>query len=257
MSGQGKLDQSLDEIMKDTKPTRAGRGRGPRRAAAVKAAAATAAPAGGVAKKTKAPRGPKAAAPAAAAIPTTGESKIIVSGLVSFPLPQYHSNTTNKFLARRRERGADQGMLIGPDEQHAIFQRHFSIVPTILRDTTRSLCEHGLIYAILLPFAARTRAPARRDTWPLAIACLSRAASVPEYLLQETRTACGWHPRARVLGAVRTEEQARQVSRPAHAQHLGRPSDLAITLGTGPMADRLSRHTPPPCGKLWMPYGQS
>ena len=89
MSGQGKLDQSLDEIMKDTKPTRAGRGRGPRRAAAVKAAAATAAPAGGVGKKTKAPRGPKAAAPAAA-IPTTGESKIIVSGLVSSPLLQYY-----------------------------------------------------------------------------------------------------------------------------------------------------------------------
>lgn len=82
MSGQGKLDQSLDEIMKDTKPTRAGRGRGPRRAAAVKAAAATAAPAGGVAKKTRAPRGPKAVAPVAA-VPTTGESKIIVSGLVS------------------------------------------------------------------------------------------------------------------------------------------------------------------------------
>ena len=139
MSGQGKLDQSLDEIMKDTKPTRAGRGRGPRRAAAVKAAAATAAPAGGVAKKTKAPRGPKAAAPAAAAIPTTGESKIIVSGLVSFSLLQYYPSTTNKSLARRRERVADQGMLIGPDEQHAIFQRHFSIVPTILRDTTRSL----------------------------------------------------------------------------------------------------------------------
>jgi hypothetical protein len=88
MSGQGKLDQSLDEIMKDTKPARAGRGRGPRRAAAVKAAAATAAPAGGVGKKTKAPRGPKAAAPAA--IPTTGESKIIVSGLVSSPLLQYY-----------------------------------------------------------------------------------------------------------------------------------------------------------------------
>ena len=255
MSGQGKLDQSLDEIMKDTKPTRAGRGRGPRRAAAVKAAAATAAPAGGVAKKTKAPRGPKAAAPAAA-IPATGESKIIVSGLVSFSLLQYYPSTTNKSLARRRERVADQGMLIGPDEQHAIFQRHFSIVPTILRDTTRSLCEHGLVYAILLPFEARTRTLALRDTRPLAIACLSRAASVPEYLLQETRTACGWHPRARVLGAVRTEEQARQVSRPAHAQHLGKPSKLAIPLGTGPMADRLSRHTPPR-GKLWMPYGQS
>lgn len=81
MSGQGKLDQSLDEIMKDTKPARAGRGRGPRRAAAVKAAAATAAPAGGVSKKTKAPRAAKVAAPAAPAVPTTGDSKIIVSGL--------------------------------------------------------------------------------------------------------------------------------------------------------------------------------
>ncbi|KAM0717217.1 hypothetical protein Q7P37_007069 [Cladosporium fusiforme] len=82
MSGQqGKLDQSLDEIMKDAKPARAGRGRAPRRAAVVKAAAATAAPAGGVAKKTRAPKGPKAVAAAAPAIPTTGDSKIIVSGL--------------------------------------------------------------------------------------------------------------------------------------------------------------------------------
>ena len=83
MSGQGKLDQSLDEIMKDTKPVRAGRGRAPRRAAAVKSAAATAAPAGGIAKKTRAPKGPRNAAPVAAAIPVSGESKIIVSGLVS------------------------------------------------------------------------------------------------------------------------------------------------------------------------------
>jgi hypothetical protein len=83
MSGQGKLDQSLDEIMKDTKPARAGRGRAPRRAAAVKSAAATTAPAGGIAKKTRAPKGPRNAAPVAAAIPVTGESKIIVSGLVS------------------------------------------------------------------------------------------------------------------------------------------------------------------------------
>jgi THO complex subunit 4 len=94
MSGQGKLDQSLDEIMKDTKPTRAGRGRGPRRVAAVKAAAATAAPAGGVAKKTRAPRGPKAVV--AAAVPTTGESKIIVSGLVSCSLLPIYQSTTNK-----------------------------------------------------------------------------------------------------------------------------------------------------------------
>lgn len=128
MSGQGKLDQSLDEIMKDTKPTRAGRGRGPRRAAAVKATAATAAPAGGVAKKTKAPRGPKAAAPVAA-IPASGESKIIVSGLVSCSLLYFYLSSTNKFSARRRERVADQGMLIGPDEQHAISNDIFRSYP--------------------------------------------------------------------------------------------------------------------------------
>jgi len=129
MSGQGKLDQSLDEIMKDTKPTRAGRGRGPRRAAAVKAAAATAAPAGGVAKKTRAPRGPKAVASVAAAVPTTGESKIIVSGLVSCsPTPIYQS-IANMLPARRRERVADQGMLIGPDEQHAISNGVFRSYP--------------------------------------------------------------------------------------------------------------------------------
>jgi hypothetical protein len=79
MSGQGKLDQSLDEIMKDTKPVRAGRGRAP----TGKAAATTAAPTGGIAKKTRVPRGPKAVAPVVAAVPSTGESKIIVSGLVS------------------------------------------------------------------------------------------------------------------------------------------------------------------------------
>jgi hypothetical protein len=82
MSGQGKLDQSLDEIMKDTKPARAGRGRAPRRAATGKAAATSAAPAGGIAKKTRALRGPKAVTSVVAPVPTTGDSKIIVSGLV-------------------------------------------------------------------------------------------------------------------------------------------------------------------------------
>jgi hypothetical protein len=109
MSGQGKLDQSLDEIMKDTKPARAGRGRAPRRAAAVKSAAATAAPAGGIAKKTRAPKGPRNAAPVAAAIPVTGESKIIVSGLVSQILPYFLlvRRTTNTITAWGCERTAD------------------------------------------------------------------------------------------------------------------------------------------------------
>lgn len=79
----GKLDQSLDDIMKDTKPA-GGRGRGkfsrPRssRRAATKAKAAIAAPTGGVQKNTKA--APKSTASVLTA-PSSGDSKIIVSGL--------------------------------------------------------------------------------------------------------------------------------------------------------------------------------
>ena len=39
------------------------------------------------------------------------------------------SSTTNKFSARRRQRVADQGMLIGPDEQHAISNDNFRSYP--------------------------------------------------------------------------------------------------------------------------------
>jgi hypothetical protein len=53
---------------------------------------------------------------------------------------------------------------------------------------------------------------------------------------------------------VRNEEQARQVSRPAQAQHFGKLSILGIPHGTGPIADWLS---PQSHGKLWTPYGRS
>lgn len=81
----GKLDQSLDAIMKD-RPAgsrRGGRaGRLPARKAAAKSKAATAAvvaPAGGIAKKTKATRPTKA--PAVVVPAHTGDSKISVSNL--------------------------------------------------------------------------------------------------------------------------------------------------------------------------------
>lgn len=81
----GKLDQSLDAIMKD-RPAGARRGgrsgRLPPRKTAIKTKAATAAavaPAGGIAKKTKGARPPRG--PAAAAVPLTGDSKISVSNL--------------------------------------------------------------------------------------------------------------------------------------------------------------------------------
>ena len=77
----GKLDQSLDQIMTDSKAVRGGRKGGkprPRRAAATKAKAAISAPTGGVRKSQ---RSVKAPAPVAAALATARESKIIVSNL--------------------------------------------------------------------------------------------------------------------------------------------------------------------------------
>ena len=77
----GKLDQSLDQIMQDTKPAGGRPGRRDRkpRIAKNKAKAAIAAPTGGVQKRNTAPRAPAAAAPRAAA--ASGQSKIIVSNL--------------------------------------------------------------------------------------------------------------------------------------------------------------------------------
>jgi THO complex subunit 4 len=80
----GKLDQSLDQIMKDTKPAggRVNRSRRgvPARSAKSKAKAAIAAPTGGISKNksTKPTTTLKSAALSAAA---SGESKIIVSNL--------------------------------------------------------------------------------------------------------------------------------------------------------------------------------
>ena len=77
----GKLDQSLDQIMKDTKPAggRHGRQARPRRRAAVKAKTAIAAPTGGVKKNIKAAPAKSNASVLTAS--TTGDSKIIVSNL--------------------------------------------------------------------------------------------------------------------------------------------------------------------------------
>ena len=78
----GKLDQSLDDIMKDTKPSGGRRG-GPRkprstRPAARRAKAAIAAPTGGIQKNSK-PVAKSTMTSLTASTP--GDSKIIVSGL--------------------------------------------------------------------------------------------------------------------------------------------------------------------------------
>ena len=87
----GKLDQSLDQIMQDSKSSAPrGRGRGrdgkprPARRSATKAKAAIAAPTGGVQKNTKATTKPNSRVPRnAPTAPATaaGDSKIIVSNL--------------------------------------------------------------------------------------------------------------------------------------------------------------------------------
>ncbi len=80
-----KLDQSLEDILSTRRKTVGGRGRGRGRGRRVPNAArvTTAAPAGGVQKSTKATRATgKASAPNGPAA-GTGDSKIIVSNLVS------------------------------------------------------------------------------------------------------------------------------------------------------------------------------
>lgn len=80
------LDQSLDEIMKDAKPTNSKRGRGGRRVPGARTKA-VAPPVGGINKNTRAAKAPvsnnannsnRNAAPAGR---TSGESKILVSNL--------------------------------------------------------------------------------------------------------------------------------------------------------------------------------
>lgn len=79
----GKLDQSLDEILSSRRQGNAARRNTRRRSGGAKAAT-SAAPVGGIKKNTK---GAKAAGKGAPTGPAggSGESKIMVSGLVSSP----------------------------------------------------------------------------------------------------------------------------------------------------------------------------
>ena len=82
----GKLDQSLDEILSTRRKNTARRGRG--RRAPNAARVTSAAPAGGIQKSTKGKASAKAA-PAASSVPAIGDSKIIVSNLVSLDIWQH------------------------------------------------------------------------------------------------------------------------------------------------------------------------
>lgn len=93
----GKLDQSLDDIL-SSRP-RGGRGgrRGSRRAPTAGTKVSTRAPVGGIQKSTKTAKGSaKAAAPNGPAA-GTGDSKIIVSNLVSRTTCHYCITQTNPF----------------------------------------------------------------------------------------------------------------------------------------------------------------
>ncbi|KAG8527763.1 uncharacterized protein KY384_007917 [Bacidia gigantensis] len=78
----GKLDQSLDQILSDRKTTNRGRGRG-RRVGNRAAKVTSAAPAGGIQKKTRAGRPAAATTITNGKAPAAGDTKIIVSNLPS------------------------------------------------------------------------------------------------------------------------------------------------------------------------------
>ena len=80
-----KLNSSLDDILKANPRSSTRRGRGTRRAAPGRRAEA---PIGGVAKATKQTK-PNKAAPSAPAGPSGGETKIMISNLVSSPFVLY------------------------------------------------------------------------------------------------------------------------------------------------------------------------
>lgn len=108
----GKLDQSLDEILSNQRRTQ-GRRRSQRRTAGTNRPAA-AAPAGGIQKNTKPARGATKPTPAKGA-GLTGESKIMVSNLVSRILDiaaLSNSSPADAATAQGCIRRPDQGMFL-------------------------------------------------------------------------------------------------------------------------------------------------
>lgn len=108
----GKLDQSLDEILSTQRSSGARRGaaRGPRRSTG--RPAATAAPVGGVQKSSK-QKGAHASKQAPAKAALSGDSKVVVSNLVSTSTPLFLpccSVLMNSLAAQGCERGSNQGM---------------------------------------------------------------------------------------------------------------------------------------------------
>ncbi len=108
----GKLDQSLDEILTNQRRNQQGRRRSQRRPAGA-ANAATTAPAGGIQKNTKPARGATKPTPAKGA-GLSGESKIMVSNLVSRNRPsgKIQKRASDMATAQGCFREPDQGMLL-------------------------------------------------------------------------------------------------------------------------------------------------
>ena len=107
-----KLDQSLDEILSTRRHSARRGGRGGRRTTNPAKATATA-PVGGIKKSTKTARGNVRAVVPSGPAAGNGDSKIIVSNLVSgtfsLHLPIF---LLTLHIASRRQRGPNQGMLI-------------------------------------------------------------------------------------------------------------------------------------------------
>jgi hypothetical protein len=106
----GKLDQSLDEILTSQRKNQQGKRRSQRRTAGTTRPVPTA-PAGGIQKSTKPARGANKPTPAKGA-GLTGESKIMVSNLVSHVFEISATTSANIAPAQGRFRSPDQGMLL-------------------------------------------------------------------------------------------------------------------------------------------------
>ena len=103
-----KLDQSLEDILSTRRKTAGRRGRGRRVPNGTRVT--TAAPSGGIQKSAKGAKATTKAAVPSGPAAGSGDSKIIVSNLVSKPISWTVQHVLTS-LAFRCQRGPDQGML--------------------------------------------------------------------------------------------------------------------------------------------------
>jgi len=137
----GKLDQSLDDIVKTRRQTarKPGRGRGAGNAGR----APTTAPIGGVSKGARGAKQPMRGSRPLVPITGSGESKIIVSGLVGLQHQTLSVSRHSRFLAIRRLGAANQGMWERGFWSTCLFSKHpYSFRRAIIHTAYGAIMKH-------------------------------------------------------------------------------------------------------------------